>query len=344
MNFPELLQEKKLIQHFTDFFDEHRPKRKTSTNQNYGVRLNGLVRSGIVKNEEHFADYDLIINFLKDKPPTTTANTLTAVMDYLDASDNKKHNDLVKQYKKVRDLNTEMYLKSHQQSAFTKNQKNNEVSYKDLVSYYKLIKDIVNKQDYEKAEIKWTNNTVSTPAIDYLNMRLLLRLYLMHPSRNEYADLVMISVKDFNKIQHPMKNYIVFTDRQPCFLSINIYKTMDKYGEKRTPIKDKELIKWIRFHKNRFGYMEQMFYLQNGVGYTPMKMAQQLTKISKRHLGKSISSTMIYKIIIKELSSKYNKALENEDLENLEKYRDDLEEFAKTRGHSMKTQQAIYAD
>jgi len=89
-------------------------------------------------------------------------------------------------------------------------------------------------------------------------MRLLLRLYLMHPSRNEYADLVMISVKDFNKIQHPMKNYIVFTDRQPCFLSINIYKTMDKYGEKRTPIKDKELIKWIRFHKNRFGYMEQM--------------------------------------------------------------------------------------
>jgi len=346
MNFQELLANKQLIKHFTDYLDEQRPKRKTSTNANYALRLQGVVKKLSFTVPEDFSKYDEIIESLKDRPVTTRANTITAVMDYLDILDAEKHKQVIKDFKKIRDINLTIYQKNHSQTAYTATQKSNVISYDELLSYYELIKDIVKQKKYEESEIKWQTSlgAASFPAIDYLNARLLLRLYLMHPSRNEYADLVMIKVKDFKKIEHPMKNYLVFSDRTPCFLSINIYKTMDKYGEKRIPIKDKELIKWIRFHKNKFGYQEQMFYQQNGVGYNPLKMTQVLTVLSKRHLNKSISSTMMYKIIIKELSDKYNKALDEYDIENIEKYQEDLRNFAKTRGHTLGTQQAIYSD
>ena len=36
----ELLAEKKLVAHFNDYFDIHKPKRKSSRNYNYDLRLN----------------------------------------------------------------------------------------------------------------------------------------------------------------------------------------------------------------------------------------------------------------------------------------------------------------
>lgn len=344
MDFVELAAEKKLIAHFQDYLDVKKPTRKSSTHNNYALRLNGLCKALSITDIEGFTDYDKITDHLNTKPHTTRANVLTAVMDILDCEDRKKHNDVYMRYKKTRDVSTSIYLDKHDKTALTQNQKNNSITYAELLQYYKMIKGIVKEREFETQIIAYNDNTDSDPAIDYLNIRLLLRLYMLHPSRNEYADLVMIPVKEFEKIQYPMKNYLVYTERRPSFLSINIYKTMDKYGEKRIPISDTELLRWIRFHKRKFGYQEKMFYLQNGTAYTPLKMAQQLTKYSKKHIGKSISSTMMYKIVIQELQKKYKDALSNEDLEDIAKYEADLKTFAATRGHSFAIQQKIYAD
>ncbi len=338
----ELLAEKKLVAHFNDYFDTHKPKRKSSSNYNYALRLNGLVKSVGILNTDEFFDHERMIGIIQQKPATTRTNIYTTLMDWLDCDNPEKHKECIEIYRKYRDSSSKVYHQQHKKSALTKNQSDNVITYNELLSYYKEIKKLVKLNDYDNLSVKHMDEGQTNPAIDYLNLRLLLRLYILHPSRNEYATLKMISVRDYNMIEHKMYNYLVFTDRRPCFLSINDYKTYERYGQKIIPIKDKELLLWIRNHKNKFGYQEHMFYLQNGVPYTPLKMAQQLTKYSKKHINKAISSTLMYKIIINEISKKYNKALTDDDMENIHKYEKDLETFAKTRGHSLETQQSIY--
>ena len=71
-------------------------------------------------------------------------------------------------------------------------------------------------------------------------------------------------------------------------------------------------------------------------------MSQLMIKYSKKHLGKSISSTMIYKSLIQDISYLYQTAIENEDIEDIKKYKEELKKIAKSRGHSMSIQQSIY--
>ena len=67
-----------------------------------------------------------------------------------------------------------------------------------------------------------------------------------------------------------------------------------------------------------------------------------MTRYSKKLIGKSIGTTLIYKIVIKEAGVNYSEALKNEDLISAIKFNEILEKFAKSRGHSQKIQKQMY--
>jgi len=330
------------IQYFTDFFEENRPKRATSSNKQYGLRLGKMCSVLDIKSVDDMDDPDKILDYIKDSPVTTKANVLVAVNDYLRCNDDVKYKKTIDILHAKKNVFHDLYKHRNCQGTIVASQEKNIVTLEELYSYYDTIKDIVKERDYENTPISIAQNGLSEPAIDYLNLRILLRLYLLHPSRNEYATLEMIPVREFNKIEHPMKNYLVYSNKTPASLSINIYKTMNKYGEKRIPIKDKELITLIKFHHKKFGY-GVMFRKQNGTNLDEQYLCQVFRKYSLKHIQKAISSTLIYKILISKLAEKYETALNEEDMDNIEKYRADLDVFAKTRGHSAGIQKLIYS-
>lgn len=324
-------------------FSAFKPKRQVTTNHQYGLQISKLSKDLSITDTVQFLETDKIQEYLKLKSFSAQANANNAIMEYLKTFSNSEYDETIAHFKKQKELCYEIYHKNQKKGIFIGKQANNVISFDELIDYYRKVYDIVKTNDYQNNPCIAPINGNSSPAIDYLNLRLLLRMYILHPSRNEYSTLEMISQADYKKIQHPLKNYLVYAPQSGgSYLSINVYKMSAKYGLKKILIEDKELKSLIRFHKKKFGY-GTMFKKQNGTDHTNSTLCTLMTGYSKKLIGKNIGSTLIYKICIGEVSKKYNKALEKEDMEDMEKYRADLEEFAKTRGHSIGVQQAIYA-
>jgi len=314
-----------------EYFLKNRPSRKFKTNEQYALRLSKLARDSKQTDKIFLQDTDFVFKALENKPVTTKANILTAIIDYLLIEN--ENPEVIKMYKERKQTNQDKYYQENEKGALIGKQADNYVPYDELLSYYDKIEDEITKYKYE------TNDEY--PSREYLNLRILLRLYLLYPSRNEYSNLELISLRDFKKIKYLMKNYIVVPGRSAPFLSINEYKTSAKYKEKRTNITDPKLKQLILFHKKKFG-LGNMFHNQSGKQYDNVDISKLLSKYSKRYLGKSISTTLMYKIIIQKVGQQFHKALEEDNDEDAEKYRKELAEFARIRGHARNTQKQIY--
>lgn len=323
-------------------FASFKPTRKTSTNHQYGIQISKLTKDLSITDVSGLLITEPIMEYVKSKSFSSQANAHNSIMEYLKTYENKDYDETIEYHKKQKDLCYEVYYNNNKKGIFIGNQAQNVVSYDEMINYYKQICKIVISNDYKNNPCVSPTNGSSSPARDYLNLRLLVRLYILHPSRNEYATLELISPQEFQKIQYPMKNYLIYSPKKGSFLSINVYKMMDKYGPKMILIEDKELKSHIRFHKNKFGY-GHMFLKQNMKPHTNTTLSVLMTHYAKKLIGKSVGSTLIYKISIAEISKKYKQALEDEDLDDMSKYKEDLQKFADTRGHSFSVQQAIYA-
>ena len=80
---------------------------------------------------------------------------------------------------------------------------------------------------------------------------------------------------------------------------MNEYKTSKKYGEKNIPV-DKDIEKLIRSYIKSLGIKngDVLFTSSTGKELSRNALSQLLTKTSKKHLGKSISTTMMRKIVV----------------------------------------------
>ena len=321
------MDKESLLQHFM----ANRPARKFKTNEQYALRLSKLARDNNKTDNTFLQQPEDVFKMLDNKPVTTKANILTAIIDYLLIE--KADPAIIKIYKERKQTNQDKYYQENEKGTLIGKQKDNFVPYEKLLEYYDKIEDEIKKHQYE------TNDKY--PAREYLNLRILLRLYLLYPSRNEYSNLEMISLRDFKKKKYLMKNYLVVPGRSQPFLSINEYKTAARYKEKRTEITDTRLKQLILFHKKKFGE-GNMFQTHGGKQYDNTDLSKLLSKYTKIYLGKSISTTLMYKIIIQKVGQDFHKAIEEDRDEDAEKYRAQLAEHARIRGHAAFTQKQIY--
>ena len=180
-----------------EYFIENRPSRKYKTNEQYALRLTKLARD-MNENDLGFLieGEDTVLDEISDKPVTTQANILTAIIDFLLIEDDFPK--IVEKYKSAKETRQEKYYQQNEKGELIGAQKDNFVPLEELMKYYHRIEEEVNNKKYEDED--------SGVAREYLNLRILLRLYLMYPSRNEYSNLELIQYKDFKKIKHLMKN------------------------------------------------------------------------------------------------------------------------------------------
>lgn len=314
-----------------DDFIQFKPNRSLSTNKQYAYRLNKLIKKDI-----KFDDLEQIKEYLDQFKSTTRSNIYTSLIEYHLMKNSDP--DLIEELQKIHSATVEIYKEKQKDGIFLDSQKDNSINSSQLFGFIDLIDNMIHNEKWEKKK--------THPAVDYLNLRLILQLLINHPSRNEYATLEIIKFNDYKKIKENTipwyKNYLIWKGRpKKYFLHIADYKTFHNYGLKHTEITDPKLIRALDMNRLRNG-LGPLFLLSSGNPMTNNTMSQLLIKYTRKHLGKSVSSTMIYKSLIQEISQHYKKALDDEDVENIQYFQEKLKKFSQSRGHSLDTQQKIY--
>lgn len=342
-------------------------ERRDTTNTAYTNRLFALKRGyeqyrkkkceeeeneweGCYQNWDFLHNVDDLIHYITKVPnqrknkngeytlPTdqTKIGNLNPVIEYLHLTNEFIAKEKYQDVKKVIDDRiTKTYEKSN---GLTQKQNENLVEYSELLDYC----DKLNEEckTYEQKEFK--SHIDEWEILNLRSMCLMMKLNLCHPSRNEYSSLKFIPLVEYKKIKKPEFNYVVIGQKR-CLLSISNSKTSDSDNVKVTEIVNKDLIKMLKDWRKVVGDDDRLFITpKTNKQWTNDQLSQMMAKYSKRLINKSIGSTLMYKIIIKELGKHYNEAMDSEDYSEAIKCNKVLETYAKTRGHSQSIQKKIY--
>jgi len=122
-------------------------------------------------------------------------------------------------------------------------------------------------------------------------------------------------------------NYLI-NEKGKLTMVMNEYKTSRKFGEKKIPI-DKDVQKIIRMYMRSTGKTngDVLFVSSTGNEISRNALSQLLVKTTKRYLNKSISTTIMRKIV---LSDKFGDLVKEQ------------KEMAEITGHDVSTMNAVY--
>lgn len=238
-------------------------------------------------------DYDKVINSIKDDKLTSKKNKLTSILVALN-SDDPKNTELIDKYQKeLKDL-SDKYM------VFLKQQKKTETQSKNWLSYDDLIKVINNVMSEVKLRQIMKKEELTNKEFDILQELLILRTYIAFPLRNDFADMKILSLKEYKKIDDTVKNnnnYMVLSPNNKKSFYINQFKNEKFLGAKilEIPQKLNRVINlWLKFNKSGF-------YLVKTDRKTPMNpngITKFLNKIFIKYCKKKISTSMIRHIVI----------------------------------------------
>ena len=150
---------------------------------------------------------------------------------------------------------------------------------------------------------------------DFLKIQryLLLSLFVeLPPVRNEYADVTVISKKNFDKLEKKNNaNYLV-TARGGYKFYFSKYKTARTYGQvviyvpKYSKCLQRLLVKHIKYLRKHFPENDALLLSSNFGRMTRNSMTKYLQRMFQQYFKKSISTTMIRQIF---LTKKFSKTL-----------------------------------
>jgi len=254
--------------------------------KNYLSSINQLCKKITTKeynNIECLKNYDKVISEINKMKETTKKNYLTAVIVALKAYPDKYKNEINK-YSKVLKEVSEKYQNSLKNQTKTETQTKNWMTYEDLINV--------------KNDLK--NNYKSNPTFENLQKYLMLLTYLIHPLRNDYADM-KISTNFFYKKLSPEEqekyNYLIIYPHNKLKFFINQFKNKNRIGSKEIEIKDKELKriinKWLKINNSGWYFVKS----DKKTPQTANGTTKYLNSIFKPY-NKKISSSMIRHILI----------------------------------------------
>lgn len=333
----------------TKIFSDYKPNCKESTCKQYATTLSKVAKDFNKDNDYLLDDFldkpQEIFDYLKNKglAKSSQANILNTIIIYMDAK--SKNNSIYKQHKELLD---EAINDVYNNGKPTQLQIDNWASFEEVATMlFKLDRLCDNpakttNTDWLKTlpyDEKWTH-------LEMEQVRLMLHIIMKYPSRNEYSSLRFVSWRNFKKQifngEPPKGNWILIRSQHQPELIISDYKTSDKYGIKRTKITDKFLISLLMNKYKQIGENYLFTYPKIGGHWKRHYVSQMLGKWTQKLMGKRISTTILYKIIIHDLGLSYDKALQQEDWDIAKKSAEKLKHFAKIRGHSFKVQKKVY--
>jgi hypothetical protein len=273
-----------------------RPKLKPNTVKQYEIQLKRLQKLFDAKGWDFLKDIDSVKEKLSDKHFTTSRNYYNSIIVLLMAlNHDEKLDKLIKEYVTVRDSLNEKYAEEQSSGKISDKQKNNFVELSQIQKMISTMENEIKKEKIKKKE-KLTRND-----LDLLTAYTLFSFLIRLPTRNDMSGMQLIGKTAYNNLSDKEKedtNFLV-KEKSKMFLVLNEYKTSKKYGEKKIDVpKDLEKIlrMYLRLTKTNNG--DVIFKNIKGEPITRNGISQILIRNSKHYLDKSISSTMMRKIVV----------------------------------------------
>lgn len=245
------------------------------------------------KNLKFLQNTDKILNIIDDeKSITTKKNRLTAILVVLGCSKqlNKKYIDIYD--KKLKEYNIE-YMNFLKKQEKTDKQKNNWVEYEDIVKLISSLKTWINNLKL------FNKKNLSNKDFNILQEYVLLNTYLNYPIRNDYANMPIFKLDDYNKLNSDiqLKNNYLILDGSDMYFYLNNFKNVKKIGTKKIKINDelKEILnKWLNVNDTKY------FILKSN-RMNPINengLTKYLNNIFMKYFNKKVGSSLIRHIII----------------------------------------------
>lgn len=296
-----------------------RPNIKDSTIKMYESNLNKLKSMFDSDDFKFLKDFDKVMDKLETRHFTTIRNYLNSVIIYLMAiNSDKKQDTLLKKYQDKRDELNQQYEDEQTSGKISEKQSKNFVPLKDVV-------DMINKMGEDLKGFKKKQLTAKDKML--LQIYIIFQIHVRLPMRNDLSEMEAITKRAYNKLSlenKKAKNYLV-VEKNKMFMVLNKFKTSSKYEELRFDV-PKDLEKLLRSYLKING-LGVLFKSSTGKALSRNQISQLLIKYSKRYIGKSISTTILRKIV---LSDKFGELKKEQ------------EKMASITGHSVATMNSVY--
>jgi hypothetical protein len=309
----------------TEAIKKSRPNLKTNTIKQYEIHLNKLKKMFESDNYDFLSKTDDVMSKISANHYTSQRNTLNAVIILLMAlNHDEKYNDLIEEYQKIRDKLNDKYLEDQSSGKISEKQKNNFVELSEIENMLNKMAGEIKDQGLKKKE------TLNSKEKELLMVYTIYSFLKRYPLRNDLSGMKYITKTAYNKLSEDEKkagNFMV-NEKNKMTAILNEYKTSKKYGEKKIQI-DKDIEKILRMYirKTDKKLGDVLFVSSTGNALSRNALSQLLIKTSKKYLGKSISTTMMRKIVV---SDKFG------DMAKEQK------ELADVMGHDVATQNLVY--
>lgn len=274
---------------------------------------------------EWLKDIKKVEEKMEDLKYTTIRNYFNSIIIYLHALNDGKLDKLVQQYSEKRDELNKIYEDEQATGVISESQGKNMATLDEI---HKVITDI--GEELKSKGIK-SKGSVNLREKSLLQVYIILNIHLTIPLRNDLANTQIIQKRAFNKmtLDDKKKTNFLVIEKNKFWFCLNDYKTSKIYKEKCIPVPD-ELKKVLRFYFKVMDKEPGDYLLTKSDNVTPItrnQISQMLTKVFKKRLNKSISSTLLRKIY---LSHKYGDVKE------------EMEKDASMMGHSVQMAQKVY--
>ena len=148
--------------------------------------------------------------------------------------------------------------------------------------------------------------------------------------RNDVSGMLLQNKRTYNKTTEDAKkehNFLIM-EKGKLFFELNQFKTSRKYKSLEINV-PKDLEKLLRFYIriNKIKAGDVLFTSTTGKPLTRNALSQLLIKTTKKYMDKSISTTLLRKIV---LSDKFSDA------------KKEMEDMSKITGHSTETMSKVY--
>tara|TARA_Y100001937_G_scaffold128634_1_gene206354 strand:+ start:1081 stop:2073 length:993 start_codon:yes stop_codon:yes gene_type:complete len=288
-----------------EMFKEYNPNLSDVSIRTYINSLKRINKSITGKDKiedfEFIKDYDKVMKSLEKFQNHTQKNYLIPVhilFSVLISRNIDVDSDIYEKYtNKLKELRLKIDMKYDENTKSMK-QDENWVKYSEVLKLLRKLKKDAKpflEKDYD--ELNMSN-------LDTIQQYLVWYLYsgkAFEPVRNDFADMEIVKPSDT-----PTKpNYIILSKIPEIVITehktSNLRKKMGKPPEIRIKIKDTELRKllkeWIRINPTNY----LLISLKNGnEPMSPNGITKYLNKISSKHLGKTIGSSLLRSIYISE--------------------------------------------
>tara|TARA_R110000737_G_scaffold66601_1_gene94642 strand:- start:7930 stop:8919 length:990 start_codon:yes stop_codon:yes gene_type:complete len=309
-----------------------RPNLKDNSVKQYETHLNKLKKLFDSENYDFLSSPEDVADKLKEKHYTSQRNSYNAIIILLMAlNHDEKYNELIEKYQKIRDqLNNKYDEDQASGKLVSENQQKNIVEYSEFEKMIQTMDNEIKSQGLKK------KTELTGKERELLMVYTLFSFLIRIPTRNDMSGQLLISKSQYNKLTEEdkkNKNYLV-KNKSSMFGVYNEYKTSKKYGEKKIDIpKDLEKILNLYIRKTNKKYGDPLFVSSTGNALSRNAISQLLIKTTKKYLNKSISTTLIRKIVA---SHHFGEGTE------FAKLKEKQEELANKMGHSVAVMDKVY--